>query len=263
MRDFCMVIWILLSEVAAEASDIRVSGHVGGSVKIQCSHLFARTNTKYFCRDPCEKDQHILIKSGRSPTGRYTLKDSGKGDFTVTITCLQKSDAGTYWCGVDRLVKDTYHKVLLTVTDALTPRKTIQKVIPTAVRFDESSSSPSTSSRFTPNLTTPTPQSLNISSLPTGVLLYAAAGLGGLSLLIFVFIAHFACKRTVNRSQGPGLYTVYAEVKGVQSEVNQPNRSSSSSSSSTESHEETLENPLYSTVDLKERLDLNIYSAAY
>ncbi|KAL6482057.1 hypothetical protein MHYP_G00101370 [Metynnis hypsauchen] len=261
MRYFSMVIWILLSEVAVEASDIRVSGHVGGSVKIKCSHLFADTNTKYFCRDPCKGYQHILIKSGRSPTGRYTLEDSGNGVVTVTITDLQKSDTGTYWCGVKRYIKNTHHKVLLTVTDALTPHKTIQKAIPTAVRFDESS----TSFRSTPNLTTPTPQSLNISSLPTdlfyghtAVLLYTAAGLGGLSLLIFVLTAHVTCKRTINRSQRSESCTVYDEVERVQTEVNQPNRSSS-----TESLEETLENPLYSTVDLKERLDSNIHSTAY
>ncbi|XP_036413143.1 CMRF35-like molecule 8 [Colossoma macropomum] len=121
MRCFCMVIWVLLSEVTVEASDIRVSGQVGGSVEIQCSQLFADTNTKYFCRDPCKEDQHNLIKSGQSPTGRYRLEDSGNGVFTVVITDLQKSDNGTYWCGVERYLKDTYHKVLLTVTDAPSP----------------------------------------------------------------------------------------------------------------------------------------------
>ncbi|KAL7845288.1 hypothetical protein AOLI_G00234800 [Acnodon oligacanthus] len=162
-----------MTKVAVEASAIRVSGHVGGSVKIQCSHLFADTNMKYFCRDPCKEYQHILIKSGQSPTGRYKLKDLGNGDFTVTITDLQKSDAGTYWCGVTRYMKDSYRKVLLTITD------------------------------------------------------------------------------------GSESFTVYDEAARVQTEVNQPNRSSSS----TESHE-TLENPLYSTVDLKESLDLTIHSTA-
>ena len=112
---------VFVTEVTVGASDIRVSGHVGGFVRIPCLFLFADTNTKYFCRDPCKEDQHILIKSGQSPTGRYRLEDSGNGVFTVTITDLQKSDTGTYWCGVERYMKDTYHKVLLTVTDGNEP----------------------------------------------------------------------------------------------------------------------------------------------
>uniref|UniRef100_A0AAR2K1J2 Immunoglobulin domain-containing protein n=1 Tax=Pygocentrus nattereri TaxID=42514 RepID=A0AAR2K1J2_PYGNA len=150
MRCFCVVIWILLSEVAAEAPDIRVAGHVGGSVKIQCPHLLAKTNTKYFCRYPCIKNQDMLIKSGQSLTGRYTLEDSGNGDITVTIIDLQKSDAGTYWCGVERLLMmDTYHEVLLTVTDAPSTHKHPPKATPTAaavrtVRFKFFTTSSST-----------------------------------------------------------------------------------------------------------------------
>ncbi|KAL6482059.1 hypothetical protein MHYP_G00101390 [Metynnis hypsauchen] len=178
MRSFCVVIWILLSEVAVEASDIRVSGHVGGSVKINCSHQFADTNTKYFCRDPCA-DQHILIKSGQSPTGRYRLEDLQNGVFIVTITDLQKSDNGAYLCGVERSLLDTYTKVLLTVTDAPSTHKHPPKATPTVaavgtVRFKfftsssstktPSTTSPSTTSSSAPNLTLPAQHSLNISS---------------------------------------------------------------------------------------------------
>ncbi|XP_036413142.1 CMRF35-like molecule 8 [Colossoma macropomum] len=156
MRCFCVVIWILLSEVTVEASDIRVSGQVGGSVEIECPHLFADTNTKYFCRDPC-KDQHNLIKSGQSPTGRYRLEDSGNGVFTVVLTDLQKSDNGTYWCGVDRYLKDTYHKVLLTVTDAPSPHTYPPKATPTAAAVRTVRSKFFTSSSFTvpPSTTSP------------------------------------------------------------------------------------------------------------
>ncbi|KAL7852167.1 hypothetical protein SRHO_G00179520 [Serrasalmus rhombeus] len=135
MMLLCVVVWFLLSEVTGQPSVITVSGHVGGSVKIQCSHLFADTTTKYFCRDPCIY-QHILIQSGQSPTGRYTLEDSGKLVFTVTITDLQKSDAGTYWCGVERSLKDTSHKVLLTVADAPStadPARTVRSSEPTVL----------------------------------------------------------------------------------------------------------------------------------
>ncbi|KAL7852168.1 hypothetical protein SRHO_G00179530 [Serrasalmus rhombeus] len=191
MSCFCVVIWILLS-VAVVVSDISVSGHVGGSVKIQCSHLLARTNTKYFCRDPC-RDQDMLIKSGQSPTGRYTLEDSGKGVFTVTITDLQKSDAGTYWCGVERSLKDTYHEVLLTVTDAPSTHKHPPKATPTAaavrtVRFKFfTTSSSTTSSSPTPKPTFPAQHSLSVSSPTREILLYVAAGL--VTMIVFSIAA--------------------------------------------------------------------------
>uniref|UniRef100_A0A3B4CBC2 Immunoglobulin domain-containing protein n=1 Tax=Pygocentrus nattereri TaxID=42514 RepID=A0A3B4CBC2_PYGNA len=111
---------IFFTKAAVAGSDVTLSGQVGRSVRIKCSHQFAVTNAKYFCRDPCT-DQHILIKSGQPPTGKYKLKDLGKGVFTVTIADLQKSDTGTYWCGVERYMKDTYRKVLLTVTDGNEP----------------------------------------------------------------------------------------------------------------------------------------------
>ncbi|XP_017538173.2 CMRF35-like molecule 5 [Pygocentrus nattereri] len=264
MRCFCVVIWILLSEVAVVVSDISVSGHVGGSVTIQCPHLLAKTNTKYFCRDPCKKDQDILIKSGQSPTGRYTLKDSGKGDFTVTITDLQTSDAGTYWCGVDRLVKDTYSEVLLTVTDATPTAAAVR-----TVRFKLFITSSSTiSSSSAPKPTFPAQHSLNISS-PTrvphedrqdrsGTLLYTAAGLVAM-LMIFGLglIVLFKCKRATSEIKGPCPDSVYAEVKTPQTEINQPSGAVSSTA------EDMLVNTLYSTVELhNERPDSQIYSLA-
>ncbi|XP_036412994.1 CMRF35-like molecule 6 [Colossoma macropomum] len=270
MRYFCMVIWILLSEVTVEASVIRVSGHVGGSVKIECSHYLARTNTKYFCRDPC-KDQHNLIKSGQSPTGRYRLEDSGNGVFTVVITDLQKSDNGTYWCGVDRYMKDTYHKVLLTVTDAPSPDTYAPKATPTAAavrtvrsKFFTSSSStvpPSTTSPSTTSSSTPKsafPAQHNVSSPTRDTLMYTAAGLV-VMVIIFGLCLTVLCKfnRATSEIKGPGKDVVYAEVKIPQTEINQPSSAASSTA------EEALENPLYSTVELdKERLDSQIYSLA-
>ncbi|KAL7852165.1 hypothetical protein SRHO_G00179500 [Serrasalmus rhombeus] len=284
MSCFCVVIWILLSEMAVVVSDVSVSGHVGGSVKIECSHWFARNSTKYFCRDPC-RDQDMLIKSGQSPTGRYTLEDSGRGDFTVTITDLQTSDAGTYWCGVERSLKDTYHEVLLTVTDAPSTHKHPPKATPTAaavstVRFKffitsssilppsitPPSTSPSTSSA--PKPTFPAQHSLNISS-PTrvphqdrqdrsGTLLYTAAGLVAMVMIFGLgLIVLFKCKRATSEIKGPCLDVVYAEVKTPQTEINQPSGAVSSTA------EDMLENPLYSTVELdNERPDSQIYSLA-
>nr|XP_046190539.1 CMRF35-like molecule 1 [Oncorhynchus gorbuscha] len=49
---------------------------------------------------------------------RFSILNTINGVFTVTITKLEKSDSGKYWCGVKRLLKDTYTEVHLKVTDA-------------------------------------------------------------------------------------------------------------------------------------------------
>uniref|UniRef100_A0A8C1QSC2 Immunoglobulin domain-containing protein n=1 Tax=Cyprinus carpio TaxID=7962 RepID=A0A8C1QSC2_CYPCA len=108
---------MFLSEFNSTTGEISRQGHSEGSITITCSHSWASTNIKYFCRDPCED---ILMKSDQSPTGRYRLKDSGEGTFTVNITDLQESDSGIYWCGVDRFGFDTFTKVKLTVSKANT-----------------------------------------------------------------------------------------------------------------------------------------------
>uniref|UniRef100_A0A8C0XYS8 Ig-like domain-containing protein n=1 Tax=Cyprinus carpio carpio TaxID=630221 RepID=A0A8C0XYS8_CYPCA len=108
------------------ADEMKIHGHSGETVTIVCSYSWASTNIKYFCRDPCKDSKDILVKSDQSPTGRYTLKDSGEGTFTVNITDLQESDSGIYWCGVERSVKDTYQKVNLTVSNGKDGRHSLQ-----------------------------------------------------------------------------------------------------------------------------------------
>ncbi|XP_051983059.1 CMRF35-like molecule 1 [Xyrauchen texanus] len=68
------------------------------------------------------------------------LKDFGNGDFTVTISELQESDSGLYWCAVERSVKDTYNEVNLKISKVHTtlppPTPTTQSTSPstTAIR---------------------------------------------------------------------------------------------------------------------------------
>ncbi|XP_051559397.1 uncharacterized protein LOC127444190 isoform X2 [Myxocyprinus asiaticus] len=116
MKFFCVVwIWICLSGFGISATDgINLHGYTDASVTISCSHRWAESNLKYFCRDPCN-DRNILVKSGQSPKGRFRLKDFGNGTFTVTISELQLSDSGVYWCGVERSGKDTYNEVNLKI----------------------------------------------------------------------------------------------------------------------------------------------------
>uniref|UniRef100_A0A4W5K7G5 Immunoglobulin V-set domain-containing protein n=1 Tax=Hucho hucho TaxID=62062 RepID=A0A4W5K7G5_9TELE len=63
------------------------------------------------------KDILVKTKGSKNVTqDRYRMED--KGDvFYVTFKNLRKTDSGTYWCGVDRPIKDTFQAVYLTVTD--------------------------------------------------------------------------------------------------------------------------------------------------
>lgn len=84
----------------------------GQTITIECSHSNALSNTKYFCKARCTD---ILVSTVDKATGgKYSIRDEGN-TFYVTISDLTEDDSGTYWCGIDRLVKDTYNKVVLQV----------------------------------------------------------------------------------------------------------------------------------------------------
>ncbi|CDQ94878.1 unnamed protein product, partial [Oncorhynchus mykiss] len=120
MKILHVVSCCLLSALCVvESAGINVKDVVGGQVVFGCSFTLAGNNNKYFCEGTCS-GRDILVETKRSKTvtqGRYSIED--KGDvFFVTIKNLMKSDSGTYWCGVERTIKDTFQKVYLTVTDA-------------------------------------------------------------------------------------------------------------------------------------------------
>uniref|UniRef100_A0A3Q2CPZ9 Immunoglobulin V-set domain-containing protein n=1 Tax=Cyprinodon variegatus TaxID=28743 RepID=A0A3Q2CPZ9_CYPVA len=96
---------------------ISITGIEGNPVTITCSHSYADTNIKYFCRDPCD-NADVLIKSNGQQTEKYRIEDKGN-TFYVTISNLEKKDAGIYWCGIERVGADTYNKVILTTPLAL------------------------------------------------------------------------------------------------------------------------------------------------
>nr|XP_055060134.1 CMRF35-like molecule 1 isoform X2 [Misgurnus anguillicaudatus] len=202
-------IWICLSGFRHSAADgIHINKPEGDQVTITCTHEWASDNKKYFCRDPC-KNEDILVSTDRSPNRRFRLKDFGTGTFTVTITDLQESDSGIYWCGVSRVIQDTYIKVNLIVykdKNTNTPEKT-----PTPET--KSDSQTSTSRSFTP-----TPDDITISSKghdetphsadqrfldKAGPLVGTAVGLT-VMLIIFlgIFCMHKRKKRKSHSSSG-------------------------------------------------------------
>ncbi|XP_069386431.1 CMRF35-like molecule 8 [Paralichthys olivaceus] len=96
-----------------ETEATSVTGDLGGDVTIPCSQTNAEGNIKYFCKDPC-KDKDVLIRSDDESKSRYSIEDKGN-TFSVTISHLTEDDTGTYFCGIDRVLKDTFNKVVLTV----------------------------------------------------------------------------------------------------------------------------------------------------
>ncbi|XP_076003831.1 CMRF35-like molecule 9 [Genypterus blacodes] len=112
-----LIFIFLLGGFLAEA--MSVTGQVGNEITVKCSHTFAFSNVKYFCKASC-RDEDVLIRSGEadhiSHSKRYEIRDKGN-IFYVTITDLGKNDTGTYWCAVKRTGFDSYKKVHLTVTD--------------------------------------------------------------------------------------------------------------------------------------------------
>ncbi|KAL2086243.1 hypothetical protein ACEWY4_017302 [Coilia grayii] len=88
-----------------KAEPISVTATEGDNADIHCSAALAHGNDKYFCKDPCEDDHHVLVatKKHSQPPGKYSLVDHGSGSFTVTIYNVEFKDSGIYYCGVDRL----------------------------------------------------------------------------------------------------------------------------------------------------------------
>ncbi|XP_042622233.1 CMRF35-like molecule 5 [Cyprinus carpio] len=222
------VTWICLSGIGIlSADEMKIHEHSGETVTIICFYSWASTNIKYFCRDPCKDSKDILVKSDQSPTGRYTLKDSGEGTFTVNITDLQESDSGIYWCGVDRYGFDTYQKVNLTVSndsDTNTNRPTTPK--PAAgsqsstakSSFSTSSASgditaSSSSTGFKGPVHSPTPafnENGAQTSLSSGPLMFTAVGL----TVIFIIFGAVLC---IWNNQKKNLHSskVDAEIQGT------------------------------------------------
>lgn len=92
-----------------------LTGSQGQTITIKCSHSNAYSNTKYFCKARCNIREDVLVSTVDETTSKkYSIRDEGN-TFYVTISDLTKDDSGTYWCGIDRLVLDTYSKVVLQV----------------------------------------------------------------------------------------------------------------------------------------------------
>ncbi|XP_035864147.1 uncharacterized protein LOC116059240 isoform X2 [Sander lucioperca] len=105
------------------AEIIESSGTEGGNITVGCSFSFSGYRS-IFCKDEC-KDGDLLIdtKEYTAQNGRYSIEYKKISTFStvlyVSITKLNKSDSGQYWCGLV-LLFPLYQEIEIRVTDAPT-----------------------------------------------------------------------------------------------------------------------------------------------
>ncbi|KAL2086245.1 hypothetical protein ACEWY4_017304 [Coilia grayii] len=181
MRLYLIISCVLSVLGGVKAEPISVTATEGDNADIHCSAALAHGNDKYFCKDPCEDDHHVLVatKKHAQPPGKYSLADHGSGSFTVTIYHVEFNDSGTYYCGVDRSLKDTFTKVILDVIEDV-----------------DDGTDPPISVRPSPSPSSNKKNELHMSKGKSGILVYIGVGL---AVMLFVLVL---CLAMLHRATG-------------------------------------------------------------
>lgn len=95
-------------------------GYEGKSVQLSCSYDEGYENyKKYLCNKNCDWED-VLIMTSETAKAKYSISDEKKTRiFTSTINDLQFTDAGTYWCVVEKNGKDIYTELLLEIRQGM------------------------------------------------------------------------------------------------------------------------------------------------
>ncbi|NXC03682.1 PIGR protein, partial [Orthonyx spaldingii] len=110
-----------------------LTGRLGGSITHQCFYSPIPANKydrKFWCKIARNGVCYTIVSSSsyasREYEGRVSLRDAPQnGSFTVTMTGLRSSDAGTYRCGIGDTNQGLYVSLNLTVlADATVSRPT-------------------------------------------------------------------------------------------------------------------------------------------
>ncbi|XP_050973590.1 CMRF35-like molecule 9 isoform X2 [Labeo rohita] len=247
MKFFCALwLWMFLSEFSSTTDAISKEGYSEGNITITCSHRWAANNRKYFCRDPCGH-LDILVKSDQTPTGRYTLKDSGDGTVTVHITHLQESDSGIYWCAVDRFGFDTFENVKLTVFKGFAKASgPADKTTGAEHRITSSSAD-------------------NIFPVPLYYIPYIVAGLAILVIIcVLGLVTVCQCRKRINKSRCVTATSTYnshhsEEANGVYRNATDDRPYATIKKSSTMSKDESQSDPVYQNLHFNTTQEEAIY----
>ncbi|XP_074554862.1 uncharacterized protein LOC141810900 [Halichoeres trimaculatus] len=170
-----------------ETAALQVTGVSGQNIEIKCSHSYASSNFKYFCKGACNDEDVLISSKWRKQDSRtkYSIRDTGN-IFYVTIFRLTESDSGTYWCGIERTGIDTYNKVVLTVKEGKQKNRSIDR-----------------------------PESMS-NEASSWKLVYIGVGLGVVVLALATALLIFfrRRKRDIRGSSAKVQETVYASVSG-------------------------------------------------
>ncbi|EAW89186.1 CMRF35-like molecule 1 isoform 2 [Homo sapiens] len=123
-----------------------VNGLERGSLTVQCVYRSGwETYLKWWCRGAIWRDCKILVKTSGSEQevkrDRVSIKDNQKNrTFTVTMEDLMKTDADTYWCGIEKTGNDLGVTVQVTIDPApVTQEETSSSPTLTGHHLDNSS----------------------------------------------------------------------------------------------------------------------------
>ncbi|XP_033976237.1 uncharacterized protein LOC117474519 isoform X2 [Trematomus bernacchii] len=194
----------LLSALSfVEMKILNIKGCVGERVSFKCSDwdtlIDVTSNDKYFCKSPCTKDKHIIIKAapGKSTQGnRMRIITRGK-DLFVTFTNLEKSDSNTYYCGVEITGPDAYIKVILKVTEEPSITKKTPETVDTFTTLSSAVSNSSDVSASNTTLSTPTPSAP--ATQAAGSVPYLIAGL--ICIFALVMVVLLLTRKLMKRGQ--------------------------------------------------------------
>ncbi|XP_055365196.1 CMRF35-like molecule 1 isoform X2 [Betta splendens] len=133
MMKVCVWTVCLFTALTVGVKSLRQTGYVGQNVTFQCSDWEGYTwsdVTSYVKYISTENKHEIMrVKPGDiNQKDRISLYNNG-GTLSVTFTDVQKSDSGTYYCGLDRWGHDIYIQVILHVIDVTPgPQTTVRTV---------------------------------------------------------------------------------------------------------------------------------------
>ncbi|XP_031168086.1 CMRF35-like molecule 1 [Sander lucioperca] len=208
------------------AEIIKSTGTEGGNITVGCSFTFTGKR-RIFCKDEC-KEGDILIETEEDTAqrGRYSIEYKNSATVLyVSITKLNKSDSGRYWCRLVRsLFPSSYQEIEIRVTDAPTsPLRPSSPSVPSASTLMTSQSLSSTPSSASPETSKQPPQK------HTSALLYV-----GLTLVVFFIMLSVAllifCRMRARKPKEPPLETEYAivtEANRVYEEIREDRQSTS------------------------------------
>ncbi|NXL65643.1 CLM2 protein, partial [Chordeiles acutipennis] len=113
--------WLLLPVCQALVVPREVSGRVGETLYLHCWYPRGYEGyNKYWCRgdsrDSCHKVVETVGREAPQQHGRVSIKDSHIFCVVLlTVKNLSEVDAGSYWCGVEKMGRDLMELVTVRV----------------------------------------------------------------------------------------------------------------------------------------------------